>query len=44
MYTRYAATQGWKVEVMSANESELGGYKEIVLRIAGAPVSGALKF
>ena len=52
MYTRYAATQGWKVEVMSANESELGGYKEIVLRIEGQPgtgpsgsgVYGALKF
>ena len=27
MYTRYAATVGWKVEVMSANESEIGGYK-----------------
>ncbi len=35
MYTRYAANEGWKVEVMSANESELGGYKEIVLRIEG---------
>ncbi len=52
MYTRYAATQGWKVEVMSANESELGGYKEIVLRVEGPPgtgpsgsgVYGALKF
>ena len=44
MYTRYAATQGWKVEVMSANESELGGYKEIVLRVEGDHVYGALKF
>ena len=44
MYTRYAATQGWKVEVMSANESELGGYKEIVLRVEGDNVYGALKF
>ncbi len=44
MYTRYAATQGWKVEIMSANESELGGYKEIVLRIEGDHVYGALKF
>ena len=52
MYTRYAATQGWKVEIMSANESELGGYKEIVLRVEGQPgtgpsgsgVYGALKF
>ncbi len=44
MYTRYAATQGWKVEIMSANESELGGYKEIVLRVEGDHVYGALKF
>ncbi len=44
MYTRYAAAQGWKVEVMSANESELGGYKEIVLRVEGDHVYGALKF
>ncbi|WP_367066012.1 peptide chain release factor 1 [Oryzisolibacter sp. LB2S] len=44
MYTRYAATQGWKVEVMSANESELGGYKEVVLRVEGDNVYGALRF
>ena len=44
MYTRYAANVGWKVEIMSANESEIGGYKEIVLRIEGDNVYGALKF
>jgi len=44
MYTRYAATVGWKVEVMSANESELGGYKEVVLRVEGDHVYGALRF
>ncbi|WP_440107538.1 peptide chain release factor 1 [Acidovorax sp. BL-A-41-H1] len=52
MYTRYAANVGWKVEVVSENAAELGGYKEIVLRIEGAPgsgpsgsgVYGALKF
>lgn len=44
MYTRYAANVGWKVEVMSANESEIGGYKEVVLRIDGDNVYGALKF
>jgi len=44
MYTRYAATVGWRVEVMSANESELGGYKELVLRVEGEDVYGALKF
>lgn len=35
MYTRYAANVGWKVEVVSENAAELGGYKEIVLRIEG---------
>ena len=44
MYTRYAATVGWKVEVMSANESELGGYKEVVLRVEGDHCYGALRF
>ncbi len=44
MYTRYAASKGWRVEVMSAHESELGGYKEIVLRIEGDHVYGALRF
>ena len=44
MYSRHAAHVGWKVEVMSANESELGGYKEIVLRVEGEQVYGALKF
>ncbi len=44
MYTRYAANQGWQVEIMSAHEAELGGYKEAVLRIAGEQAYGALKF
>ncbi|WP_218242509.1 peptide chain release factor 1 [Comamonas fluminis] len=44
MYTRYATNVGWKVEVMSANESEIGGYKEVVLRIEGDNVYGALRF
>ena len=44
MYTRYAANVGWKVEVVSENAAELGGYKEIVLRIEGDHVYGALKF
>ena len=44
MYTRYASAQGWRVEVMSASESELGGYKELVLRIEGQRVYGALRF
>ena len=44
MYTRYATNVGWKVEVMSANENEIGGYKEVVLRIEGDNVYGALRF
>jgi len=44
MYSRYAETQGWKVEVVSANEGEHGGYKEIITRIAGKDVYSRLKF
>ncbi len=36
MYTRYAESQGWRVETMSESAAELGGYKEIVLRMEGA--------
>jgi peptide chain release factor 1 len=44
MYTRYCDRQGWKTEVISESASELGGYKELVLRIEGVQVYGALKF
>ncbi len=44
MYTRHAAAAGWRVEVMSAHEAELGGYKEIVLRIEGERAYGRLRF
>jgi peptide chain release factor 1 len=44
MYTRYCATQNWRVEVISESQSELGGYKEVVIRIEGTSVYGALKF
>jgi len=44
MYTRYAERQRWQVEIMSASESELGGYKEVILRVAGDGAYGALKF
>ena len=44
LYTRFAERQGWRCEIMSANESDLGGYKEIVFRIEGAGVYGQLKF
>ena len=44
MYTRHCDAVGWKVEIMSANESELGGYKEVVLRVEGTDVYGRLRF
>ena len=44
MYTRYCDSKGWKTEIVSASDSELGGYKEVVLRIEGDQVYGALKF
>ena len=36
MYLRYAEAQGWKTEIVSKNESELGGYKEVIVRIIGS--------
>ncbi len=44
MYTRYAERQGWRVEVMSESPSELGGYKEVVLRVLGHHAYGRLRF
>ena len=44
MYSRYAERQGWRVEVVSANESELGGYREIIARVSGQGVYSRLKF
>ncbi|MDP5116436.1 MAG: PCRF domain-containing protein, partial [Burkholderiaceae bacterium] len=44
MYTRFCASQSWRVEVISESPSELGGYKEVVIRIEGTGVYGALKF
>jgi peptide chain release factor 1 len=48
MYTRYAESRGWKTEIVSESASELGGYKEVVVRIEGGTsgdgVYGALKF
>ena len=44
MYSRYAESMGWKVEVVSANEGEHGGYKELISRVVGADVFSRLKF
>lgn len=44
MYTRYAERQGWRVEVVSESPSEIGGFKEVVLRIEGRHAYGQLRF
>ncbi len=44
MYQRYAQLQGWKFEIMDANENELGGYKEASASITGKDVFSKLKF
>jgi len=44
MYERYAAKQGWKVELISASPGEVGGYKEIIAEISGKGVFARLKF
>jgi peptide chain release factor 1 len=44
MYERFAALQGWKVEVISASEGTMGGYKEIVAEIRGRGAFAKLKF
>jgi peptide chain release factor 1 len=44
MYTRYAERQGWQVELVSESPSELGGYKEVIARIAGQGAYSKLKF
>lgn len=44
MYSRYAERQHWKVEIVSANASEIGGYKEIIAKIAGQGAYSRLKF
>jgi len=44
MYSRYAETRGWKIEHISAAESDLEGYKEVILRIIGEGAYSRLKF
>lgn len=44
MYSRYAESRRWRVEIMSANEGEHGGYKEVIAKISGDGVYGRLKF
>jgi peptide chain release factor 1 len=44
MYERFAAEQGWRVEMISVNANELGGFKEVVANVAGQGVFARLKF
>ena len=44
MYVRYAERQGWKTEMVSESESDLGGYKEAIVRIMGTGVYSQLRF
>ena len=44
MYERYAAKQGWKVEIVSASEGSMGGYKEVIAEIRGRGAFAKLKF
>jgi peptide chain release factor 1 len=44
MYTRYAETQGWKVEIMNTSESGVGGLKEVIAMISGDKVYSRLKY
>ncbi|MCF7361075.1 MULTISPECIES: peptide chain release factor 1 [Vibrio] len=44
MYSRYAEKRGWRIEVMSSNEAEHGGYKEMIAKVNGDGAYGVLKF
>ncbi|RPD98446.1 peptide chain release factor 1 [Candidatus Pantoea deserta] len=44
MYSRYAEARRWRVEIVSANEGEHGGYKEVIARVTGEGAYGRLKF
>jgi len=44
MYTRYAQLQGWKVDLVSASEGDVGGYKEIIANVEGDGAFGRLKW
>jgi len=44
MYSRYSESRGWKMEILSTNPTELGGFKEIIVSFEGAGAYSALKF
>ena len=44
MYSKYAETMGWTIEILNAREGDHGGYKEIISRVSGNSIYGRLKF
>jgi len=44
MYSKYAEQQGWRVEIVAASQSDVGGYKEVVASVSGSGVFARLKF
>ena len=44
MYIKFVETQGWRAEILSESKAELGGYKEVIMKISGDRVYGRLKF
>lgn len=44
MYSRYAEHRGWKIELISTSETEVGGFKEVIFSVAGKDVYGDLKY
>jgi peptide chain release factor 1 len=44
MYLRYCSKKGWKTQIVSESEGTVGGYKEVVVEVAGEDVYGTLKF
>jgi len=44
MYSRYIEKQGWKIEIMNTNESEQGGFKEVIVKVVGDGAYGYMKF
>ena len=44
MYKNYAALQGWRIEIIEMSESDLGGYKEVIMTVSGSNVFAKLKY
>jgi peptide chain release factor 1 len=44
MYSRYAATKGWRVDILNSNETGIGGFKEVIFEIKGKGVYSRLKY